>query len=621
MLQGASLLEAISFSNTQKIAQKRFWHILLHYIWTSDGFVSEADGVPFFIAPNGKINPKAELIASLKEIYRTDLKAGKSFQCRFPARYLWIKDQFKLKNRDQICPELNRWRKTLAPDGITLIFSAAYLNNPASMFGHTFLRLDKKFGTKTVPLLSYIVNYAANPTTNNPILYSLYGVFGGFRGRFATIPYYLKVKEYAAMEMRDLWEYELDISKERSGWVLLHMWELGKTHFDYYYARENCSYHILSLLEIAKPELNFRPIFQGYTAPGDTLRYLLKQKNLIRKITFRPSVRRELEGFYDLLTDDERDLIVSLWDNFEKGAKKLKKYTPKRRGLILDTYQRYYRFKKGYALSETEEQKLHQQEQIFQGLRSKITVNIDIPNLKEPTPPHQGHLSSMSGVGFEYRTQFQEHLFIPMVFRPVLHDLMGDDRGYGAGAAIEMLQLYTTIMVDRADIKWLFNGFDLVKIKSIAPYHSWTNTFSWNLTTGIYPIEDGIDPEKQWNDLYFTLGGGPGFALAFFEGFKWYLFGNIHLDGGSFQDYYRMRVSGRTGFDFKPFYQWGFGAHYSYEIPILGEEFDFYRHNLSIYTRFSMSERLDLLFQYRYQIKTDHFNLDHRGGMMIRQYF
>ena len=40
------------------------------------------------------------------------------------------------------CPALDEWRKGLAPRGITLIFPEAFMNNPASMFGHTLLRLD-----------------------------------------------------------------------------------------------------------------------------------------------------------------------------------------------------------------------------------------------------------------------------------------------------------------------------------------------------------------------------------------------------------------------------------------------------------------------------------------------
>jgi len=68
-------------------------------------------------------------------------------QCVFPARYKWLKRELSfdpLEHPEQACPRLEGWLNELNPERITLVFSSFYMNNPASMFGHTLLRIDTK---------------------------------------------------------------------------------------------------------------------------------------------------------------------------------------------------------------------------------------------------------------------------------------------------------------------------------------------------------------------------------------------------------------------------------------------------------------------------------------------
>jgi len=68
-------------------------------------------------------------------------------------------------------------------------------------------------------------------------------------------PYYSKVNEYLFGESRDLWEYALDLEPSQVEWLVEHLWELVVNgSFDYFYLDENCSFHLLSLLEIAQPQ-------------------------------------------------------------------------------------------------------------------------------------------------------------------------------------------------------------------------------------------------------------------------------------------------------------------------------------------------------------------------------
>lgn len=58
---------------TAGLDQQRYWHLLLHYRPTlAGGYESEADDPGFFLAPNGKTDPKAELEATLARFFSTD---------------------------------------------------------------------------------------------------------------------------------------------------------------------------------------------------------------------------------------------------------------------------------------------------------------------------------------------------------------------------------------------------------------------------------------------------------------------------------------------------------------------------------------------------------------------
>src|SRR5205814_8251235 len=96
--------------------------------------------------------------------------------------------------------------------------------------------------------------FAAVADTSNAMLYALARPVGSCRGEFVARPYFYKVREYADFESRDLWEYELALDGRKLALLVAHLWELGQTWFDYYYATENCSYQILGALEAADPE-------------------------------------------------------------------------------------------------------------------------------------------------------------------------------------------------------------------------------------------------------------------------------------------------------------------------------------------------------------------------------
>ncbi|MGH7254226.1 MAG: DUF4105 domain-containing protein, partial [Nitrospirales bacterium] len=194
----AYLSDLIRRATEAKLADERMWHLLLHYRPTVlGGVVSEADDPGFFLAPEGKTDPQAELAVTLAHFFNNELvgRSRQPAQCAFIARYHWLKTRLKFdpaRLPPIRCERFDAWLAELAPAGVSLIFPSAFMNNPASMFGHTFLRIDQKGQTEQTRILAYTINFAADVDTDSGIAFAVLGVAGGFKGYFSTIPYYLK---------------------------------------------------------------------------------------------------------------------------------------------------------------------------------------------------------------------------------------------------------------------------------------------------------------------------------------------------------------------------------------------------------------------------------------------
>src|SRR6185312_8559320 len=101
---------------------------------------SDVDDPRFFMSTRGRQNPSAELDADLSAFFEPAPAdpQQQSAQCRFPARYQWLKDQLKFDPRqlpEQPCPRFEQWASLIDADAVTVVFASYYMNNPASMYG------------------------------------------------------------------------------------------------------------------------------------------------------------------------------------------------------------------------------------------------------------------------------------------------------------------------------------------------------------------------------------------------------------------------------------------------------------------------------------------------------
>ncbi len=403
------LSELIRKATDVKLADSREWHLLLHYRENFfGGYTSEQDGSYFFLAPDGKTNPQAELEATLTKFFSDELigAAKQTVQCAFIARYTWLKEKLAFDDRrlpPRTCERFQNWMEGLNPRSITFIFPSAFMNNPASMFGHTLLRVDRQGQTPQTRLLAYTINFMAEVPEDEGILFAVRGIAGGYQGYFSAIPYYLKVKEYRDIENRDIWEYRLNLTDAQVRRMLMHVWEMGNASFDYFFFKENCSYQLLPLLEVANPAWRLTDQFMWWTLPGDTIRLFTTRPGLVSDVAYRPARTTQIRRRYQSLSVDERGLLRRIVrDTSLVRDPTFRRLPAERRALLLDIASDYLRYQSIKDDEQAESYKSRDRDVLI--ARSELKIKSDETPI-EPfvTRPELGHRTSRIGMGTGYR--------------------------------------------------------------------------------------------------------------------------------------------------------------------------------------------------------------------------
>jgi hypothetical protein len=456
--------------------------------------VSEIDDPKFFLAKDGKTNAKSELHATIDALLNEKVFDDNATACRFPARKTWLSEQLGITDFPKVnCTQYNKILKRLDPQSATLVFPAAHINSPASMFGHTFLRINSSYNSK---LLSYAINYAADADADNTngVVFAIKGLIGGYYGRYSLLPYYEKLREYRDTEQRDIWEYDLNLNQDEVHRMVEHIWELNGTHSYYYFFTENCSYNMLWFLEVARPSIDLRGSFKIAVIPLETV-HVVKEAGLIESKSFRASKRSILLTYEKLLDkkyihmpreiiEDGLELKTVLDDNTIPIQQK--RY-------ILESAIEYLEY--SYSRSDTTKEqyvamfyKLSKQRATL-GIGAKVEVKV-------PTNPIKSHRAIRTKIGVGSR---DGEAIGFLGIRPAYHDLEDSLYGFLRGTQIEFLNFE----VSHSDSHTKVEDATILSIVSMAQRSEFFDLFSWR--TKFSFDRDYLDDNTNF---IATVGGG-----------------------------------------------------------------------------------------------------------------
>lgn len=295
------------------------WLRLYQYRQVGKSFVSDINSDRFFFSPEGRRSPFKEMQAAIAA-YENDSQSWGTLKlsagCAFPARKRILSEILGRHFPQSNCPELIEWKSQVQANKASIVFVGAYSGNAASILGHTFLRISnserENSGRDGMDLLSYSVGYTAHPAPDDgKISYMVKGLTGQYPGFYDIEPYYMKVGLYNNSESRDLWDVPLNLTSEEVDLLTQIIWEYTfNAQTEYYFVGRNCSYRLLKLLEIVRPQLNVSEQFTMVVLPAETVRVLDKDGLLSDDPKFRASVKRRLALKKSLLTPEQRQLFL-----------------------------------------------------------------------------------------------------------------------------------------------------------------------------------------------------------------------------------------------------------------------------------------------------------------------
>lgn len=485
--------------------------MLLHYRpdRLGRGVTSLADSPAFFLSPDGKTDPQAELEATLAAFFDPDarLRDDERPACVYVARRRWLERQLgfdRARLPEPACPDFDEWRQALGARGLTLVFAESFMNNPASMFGHTLLRLDQAAAgddRERRDLLAYVVNFAGETGAERGVLYAVKGIAGRYPGYFSLVPYYEKIKQYSDWESRDLWEYGLAISPDEVDRLLAHLWELRGVAFQYYFFDENCSYELLGLIEAARPALDLRGRFTGWVIPVDTLREVVRQAGLAGEVHYRPSATTRIRHLAGRLGKGDRRLARAVSDGRVAVDDPLLEALPAetRAGVLSLAHDHL-----AYA-AEGEDREARARALRILTARSRVpVVGESAPPPATPTTrPDDGHETTRLRVGGGWR---DGRSFVELRLRPAFHDLLDPQGGFSEGAQVDFLDTALRYHPDDGEVK--LHELTVIDIVSLAPRDELFEPVSWKIRTGLTTrLMPGSGDALREGKLWHTSGG------------------------------------------------------------------------------------------------------------------
>ncbi len=482
-----------------EIAYSQQWMVLGHYHKSFGQYQSKVTSPAFFLSNIGNHDPVAELKATL-EVFNSDDVAN---QCRYPARYLFLVQKKAIDPIDYkaLCSEYREYTHSLPVKGMSLVYASGFLGNPASMFGHLLLRLNLDQSSR---LLDNTFNFGAIvPPQDSKLTYIFKGVTGGYVSRFSDEPFYHHSNVYNEDELRNMWEYPLNLTDEQLELLLAHRYELREATFDYYFFTENCAYQLAYLLGL----VHEGPVLETkypWVLPIDVITALADEANSLMGNARREPSRQQL--FYDRyrqLSGETQAVLAS----FLKGRSSIEEVLESAAGeeqkkQVVEVLLDYF----SYIESREEVLSSSQAQQRQKLLVARFSMGIGSADWlpSKVVAPHQTQRPSLIRVSHKWGTEERETL---LRVRGTYYDELSINEPENNFSALETMNF---IFSDRE--KHFLKRLDLVNVRNLKPDSTSLDgdeQYAWTLRFGFKPAQLNCQ-----NCLVGYVDGGFGKAFG-----------------------------------------------------------------------------------------------------------
>ncbi len=526
--QASSLEEALDAAERLGLVRHPTWLQLLHYENGGRRSVVLTDN--FFLSPQGKTDPRAELVATIQAYFAPwDGNADGHARCRFPARYFWLSQYLSLPGydlRESQCQKLEKWALFDRVKSVSLLLVSGYFGNPASTFGHALLKFNTDATDDPYGLFDLTLNYGALvPERENAFRYIQRGLFGGYEAGFSDRYFYTQDLVYSRTEFRDMWEYRLALSDYQRTLLILHVWEIVGKKFDYYFLDENCASRLAELVDLAIEEDLSSHSHPWYVPEEmfhrlkdiDRARYALSGTHLIQFMRYIPSSQRTLYHRLRLLSPDELEAFNEIVrEGMDTLSGHLEKLTLlERQILVLDSLLAYQEYRLIAEGKDAGDDRKRAKDQI---LRARLQLPAHaIPSVEIPTLPSPADGSRPMELGVGVTVESGEEPFLRLHGSPFKKESVGHNSLEGGEFVVLNFEIGISedkdeVFLDKLDFVRVLNLNTLpMKIED-------ENRWSWKLFAGMDRVEgnqgdhyDGIASfgagrARKWNETVTSYG-------------------------------------------------------------------------------------------------------------------
>lgn len=455
------------------VAHQSTWLNLLHYKKNLVGvYESAIHDKRFFLSPTGSASPTQELYATLAAMDLPVESDNTHVRCRFPARVYWIEKALgRVSNFDtsKHCSLYTKFINESNVQSISVVLASGYLKNPASFYGHTFIKFntkDRLNSSVSNDLNSLTLSYGAIETQNDSMpAYIVKSLVGGYDAAFRNVGFYKHEQNYTENENRDLWDYELNLTKSEVAFVVNHAWEVLDQNYTYYFFRENCAFRMIELLEII-PGIQLTNHYEPYIIPQSTLQTLNKTLHhgmpLLGKVTYHPSRQSRFYNKYHLLNDDDRLKFKSLLNtHIDTSNHAFIEASVDKKIAIFDTIIDYFSFIEDSKLKQVSTRNPDYIKTLR--LRFQLPASNEVSANNADETPHKGRGPSWVQLGSIHSDQFGSAAYINI--RPAYYDQLDSNRFHVKNSALTMFE--TQIVA--ADNKLYLRKLDIFSAESVNP--------------------------------------------------------------------------------------------------------------------------------------------------------
>ena len=477
----AALATPLSSSNLARLAlkaglaDKPAWSSLLH---VAEGKANIRTKEFLLSLPNFSL--ENELTATVDFLY----DGNTSHVCRFPARYLWLKNEIDLPALPiDDCADLNEFKLRAPTDTISIVFASENLAQPSSMMGHILLKLS---GTNAqhqpvAHAISFITDAGG---INLPKLF-FDSMVVGKQGFFTLSPYEEKLSLYLRDEQRSIWEFDLALNSTQRALVRAHLIELKQTQLTYFFQKYNCATVVDFILSIGAAQQ--LPVDALWLTPKDVIKRA-RTLNLIQESRIIPPNRwliRALSEQVDSavrrgVKDDVEQMKPIVIDTLNADDDQIKlQLAMAYQGYLVETKQ-VGTLADNSVKYEQARQYRSELAQLFE--KKYKNSQLEANAFKNPLDTPQ---DSQLTYGVSRRGQ---NTFLRLGFTPASHHLDDDNRQYFAES--ELLLFDVSLLKNIATKQLLLDRFIVYSAKSFIPHDEMSGGLS-----GVFRI--GIEPQRN----------------------------------------------------------------------------------------------------------------------------